>query len=560
MKYINNEFFTKVRGKLKLFKDKTMKKITILSLATVLLVSGCSVKQNSNITPSNNSNNSTHYTEQHETNTNTVTNSNATTPQPKPPVVVNTKLSEEELALLNQSVSMDQNSFNALSSYIHGISVEYEGSQYFQIDQALQRYQNMKEYETFSSNFIQNGKINEIALKQRVIENNNDYLENTSSKKYSQLDASTFNKVFSHLMDTLNYQLESGASIDLAQLDDNLSNLRIFRMTTQGSGMVTDDGIMAFNLEVIDTKQQQYPNVDYLRMTVLHEGNHLVQVSSVKERENEGYSRNLGIAYSWDDLRVNPLLYTWYVEGSAEYLKNYQFGYERTNNYENQVKSVEALALATILKEGVNETTLAQLSLQPDLNKLFGQFNCKTDADRLEVLQMMYSFEIFLNQPSEYSNFYKESTGHSLDTYNYHDSLKASIAQTLSKQFYENLGAATVSNHYTLKDIFSIMSTFEIEMNRITRFSNTSYIESNSGFISVYKDIQLQYFELISKSLNMSVDDLVSLYNTYYHDDISKVSQINTTESESIFLNEILQNRESNRKNTVNEIGNSKLK
>lgn len=333
-------------------------------------------------------------------------------------------------------------------------------------------------------------------------------------------------------------------------------------MTSQGSGMVTDDGIMAFNLEVIATRQQQYPNVDYLRMTVLHEGNHLVQVSSVKERENEGYDRNLGIAYSWNDLKVNPLLYTWYVESSAEYLKNYQYGegIERTANYENQVKSLESVTLATLLKDGVTETTFAQLSLQSDLNKLFEHFNCRTDADKLEVLQMMYSLEVCLNQPTEFSKFYKETTGSSLDIYNYQDSLKASIAQTLTKKFYENLAISTASNQYSLKDIFSIMSTFEIEMNRLTKFSNDYYEASNREFISNYGGIQRQYLELISKSLNMSVDDLLSLYNSYYHDDISKVNQMNTTNGKENFINELLQNRETNRQRAVNEMSKAKLK
>lgn len=556
MKYLNKTFFSKLKGRLRVIKSSSVKKLSALSLAVVLLVSGCGVKKEGSPVLDN-SNNSTSYT--HVENN----NSNSSAVTPVKPIEVKSDLTETELQLLETQISISNQDSNQFSSYVHGISVDYESSEYFGIEQALQQYQNIKEYETISSNFIQNGKINEDALKKQIMSNNASYLENTSSKKYTQLDTATFNKVFSHLMDVLNYQLQSGAPIDLAQLDDNLTNLKIFRMTSSGSGMVTDDGIMAFNLEVIATRQQQYPNVDYLRMTVLHEGNHLVQVSSVKEREQEGYSRNLGIAYSWDNLKVNPLMYTWYVEASAEYLKNYQYGAgnEKTNNYENQVKSLESLTLATLLKDGVTETTVAQISLQPDLNKLFTLFNCQNDKDKLEVLQMMYSFEIFLNQPTEYSKFYKEATGHSLDIYNYHDGLKSSIAQTLTKKFYENLSSSTASHKYTLKEIFSIMSTFETEMNRLTRFSSGSYDSANEEFLTVYNNIQLKYFDLLAKSSNMSLDEISALYNSYFHDNLATVSQMNVDAGKQNFLNEILQDRESNRKKTVSEkMGKSKIK
>lgn len=556
MKYLNKTFFSKLKGRLRVIKSSSVKKLSALSLAVVLLVSGCGVKKEDS-SVLDNSNNSTSYT--HIENN----NSNSSAVTPTKPIEVKSDLTETELQLLETQISISNQDSNQFSSYVHGISVGYEGSEYFGIEQAFQRYQNINEYETVSSNFIKDGRINETALKRQVLENNKRYLESTQSKKFTQLDTATFDTIFSHLMDSLNYQLQSGTSMDIAQLDDNLTNLRIFRMTSAGSGMVTDDGIMAFNLEVIATRQQQYPNVNYLRMTVLHEGNHFGQVSSVKERENEGYSRNLGIAYSWDDLKVNPLMYTWYVEASAEYLKNYQYGAgnEKTNNYENQVKSLESLTLATLLKDGVTETTVAQISLQPDLNKLFTLFNCQNDKDKLEVLQMMYSFEIFLNQPAEYSKFYKEATGHPLDIYNYHDGLKSSIAQTLTKQFYENLSSSTASHKYTLKEIFSIMATFETEMNRLTRFSSGSYDSANEGFLTVYNNIQLKYFELLAKSSNMSVDEISALYSSYFHDNLATVSQINVDAGKQNFLNEILQDRESNRKKTVSEkMGKSKIK
>ncbi len=558
MKYLNREFFIKVKGKLKVIKEKSIKKIGILSLATVLFVSGCGIHKEPPKQPVNNTNSS--YTQIYEE-SNTKTSNTIAPSTPSKPVEIKSDLTDAEMKLLEQQVSISNQESQSLNSYIHSISVGYEGSEYFGINEAFQRYQSLKEYETVSSNFIQNGKINEIALKQQVIENNNNYFSNKQSGKYSQLDAATFNKVFSDLIDSLNYNLENTPNIDIGQLDENLTNLRIFRMTSQGSGATTDDGIIAVNLEDIAVRQQKYPNVDYLRMTVLHEGNHFVQVSSVKEREQEGYTRNLGIAYSWDDLRINSLFSKWYVESSAEYLKNYQYGEgSLTTTYENHVQSLEMMTLATILKENVDDTTLAKISLQPDLNKLFEIFNCQTNNDKIEVLNMMYAMEICLNQPAEFSKYYKEKTGATLNIYEYQDSLESSIGQSLSKKFYENLVTYTAKDKHSLNEIFSIISTFELEMSRLTWFSSDSYTEIIDSFIKTYTDIQNNYFGLLAKSLGMSLEDVRGLYDTYYHDDISQINHMSIGQTQNEFLSSILQTRNNSRKNTVGEISTSKIK
>ncbi len=550
MKYFNKSFFNHLKGNLKVMKEKTIKRIAIFSLTTLLLVSGCSPDKTTNKQASNSDNFYYESTIMPSTPSQSATNS----------VDIKTSLSEEELKLLEQETSLSELEYSKFISDIHSLPVEYENSEYFQIQQAFSRYENIKEYDTESSNFIKDGKVDEEALRKKVIENNNNYFANKKSGKYSLLDNATFEKVFRSLIDSINYNLQYTPNIDIAQLDDNLTNLRIFRMTTPGSGMVTDDAIVAVNLEVIATRQSEYPNVDYLRMTVLHEGNHFVQASSVKEREQEGYSKNVGVAYAWDDLAVNPLFYTWYTESSAEHLKLYQYGDgAEITTYENQVKGLEMMTLATLPKEGVDSTSLAKVSLQPNLTQLFTIFNCQTKEEQLEVLNMMYAMEICYNQPTEFSKFYKEQTGQTLEIYNYQDSLKGSIAKTLTKNFYENL-ATYLSKGKSVKDIFSMITTFEVEMARFTRYTNTEFMDTNESFLSMYREIQEEFFSLLSENLNMNVEEITSLYNTYYHDEISNISQSDLSSDSKDFINKLLQSRNSNKKSTIAEMGISKTK
>ena len=550
MKYFNKSFFNHLKGNLKVMKEITIKRIAIFSLTTLLLVSGCSPDKTTNKQASNSDNFYYESTIMPSTPSQSATNS----------VDIKTSLSEEELKLLEQETSLSELEYSKFISDIHSLPVEYENSEYFQIQQAFSRYENIKEYDTESSNFIKDGKVDEEALRKKVIENNNNYFANKKSGKYSLLDNATFEKVFRSLIDSINYNLQYTPNIDIAQLDDNLTNLRIFRMTTPGSGMVTDDAIVAVNLEVIATRQSEYPNVDYLRMTVLHEGNHFVQASSVKEREQEGYSKNVGVAYAWDDLAVNPLFYTWYTESSAEHLKLYQYGDgAEITTYENQVKGLEMMTLATLPKEGVDSTSLAKVSLQPNLTQLFTIFNCQTKEEQLEVLNMMYAMEICYNQPTEFSKFYKEQTGQTLEIYNYQDSLKGSIAKTLTKNFYENL-ATYLSKGKSVKDIFSMITTFEVEMARFTRYTNTEFMDTNESFLSMYREIQEEFFSLLSENLNMNVEEITSLYNTYYHDEISNISQSDLSSDSKDFINKLLQSRNSNKKSTIAEMGISKTK
>lgn len=544
MKYWNENFFKRVKNKWNLLKIQNKIKLAILPVSLVaILTSGCQPQEVA--VPQTNTPQVSSVSEIQNTSS---------------PETVTTNLSEEVLDTLNQKISCLDSDIGTFSSYVHNLDVYYENSEYFQIEESLAKYAAMKEYDTDTSVFIKNGTIDESALKQQILKNNSQYLSSFSGSKYKELEDSDFDTIFKTVVKGLNLYLNE--DIDLTQLDDKLANLKILSMSTSGSGMVTDDGIMAFNLNVIETRQQSYPNVDYLKITVLHEANHLIQVSSVKEREEEGYSRNLGVAYEWDDLALNPLFFSWYVEGAAEQLmlKDYDNSLEAPT-YKNNVNAIETITLANILRDDVDEMTLSKLSLQSDLEKFFSVFHCQTEKDKIEVIKMMYAFEICINQPSDFSNFYKDMTGNNLSTYDYQDSLKASIAQTLTKQFYEGLAESVSNNSATLEDVFSMISSFETEMNRLTKYSNDYYYDANEGFIAMYQEIQEQFFTLLSNSLNLSVERIQELYNLYYHDNISNWTTTSLLGNDEItFVNGLLTSRSSNKTKTINELSFVKTK
>ncbi len=548
MKFVNSDFFKNMKHKLKCIRMGTGVSLTIALGSVATLLTACSVSrpvEKPIIPPITTPSVDYDYPtlEEDDTQDDYV--------QPSTPVRT-TALTDEEMAILKKKVRISNSDAQNFANYVHGKRVDYQYSEYFEIDEALAKYNGIKEYETVSSNFIKNGKIDENGLKIQVMKNNEEYLKNQKGNRYSALSTSDFDNIFKSLMEGLNYQLDS--NVDLAQLDDNLTNLKILAMSASGSAMVTDDAILAVNMKVIQIKQNSYPNVNYLRMTIIHEAQHLKQVSSVQEREKEGYTRNLGIAYSWDDLKVDSLFWQWFLEGAAQALTD---EYERLQiipTYESQVKAIQSLTLSTILKDEVGSITVPKISLQPNLNQLFEIFNCKTDEDRKEIVKMMFAYEISLNQNSKFANYYKSKTNTALNNYTYSDSLRASVGGTLTKVFYENLSTSIVDKDISLEDIFSITAAFETEMARVTRYSSATYQDAHVAFAQHYNDIQSQFFTLLGKSLDMKAEDVYALYNGYFHDNLSDTMNSSLLDSEELsYVNDILQSRLSNKQKTVNE-------
>ena len=568
IKNVNMNFFKSLKGKL--LKVVKIKKILLVSLASVIILSGCASKVPANphvITENDYYNENifetTTETQQKNETEETVVVPDDTQIKDDEPItqtpIVQTKLDEESIKIIRTEVTLNKEKLSRLISNIRKINVNYQYSDLFGSDIALQRYNSLNEYQSLATKYIVNGKINKELIKETVLNNNKEFLENYSGSRYSEFDSTTFNKVFDIFIEGLEYIVSNNT--DIGQLDEKLGDLKILYSSGHGTGEMTDDNtILGINLKIVETYSSKNPNIDYIRTVVLHETNHFGQIHSENERQQEGYSRNLGILYGWNDLKVNPLEYTWYTEGAAELLMTDQYGTDiEPTVYEHNIKSLESLTLSALLRSDVDELTLAKLSYQTDLNELFKIFNCTTDAEKIEVINMMYSFDISLYQKQDFFNAYKEKYGKALDNrYDYFSSLHSSIAQTLTKNFYINLSTYLSNNNATLEDIFFNMSLFETEMSRLTKYTQSNYIDENSDFISMYCDIQQQFFEIVADYFGITSDEVEDFYNAYYADNLSSIATTKTlSDNELEYANRILQERKLNKKNTINEVSDS---
>ncbi len=590
MNYVNEEFFQNLKSKCSLVKKNMVKTLVMVPLSVSLVLGGTiptvaynyqeyqpyydedgnPTNRTENKTSSENEKESTSekittpsHTEtkkqstQQETTTTKPIKQESTTVNTQPSkqesvttntnqnfqTSVNFSTSSESSNFLNQIVSLSKEEGTSFANKVHNRPVTYKNSEYFGVDEALTRYENLKAYQSnVTFQIIQNGKINENLLKQKILANNEQCVGTNHYIRYKELSKSDFDKVFQALVDGLNTYLKD--EIDIAKLEEKLNNLKIFEMGLAGSGVVSDEGdVLAVNLKVIAVQQKYYPQIDYLRFTVIHEASHLIQVNSLQEKNEQGWSRNYGIAYEWEDLKVNPLMNNWYVEGAAEDLAINHENVSDIPGYVNDVKAIQSLTVATIVRDDIEEDTISKLSLQSDLDKWFEVFNCKTKEDKKEIINMMFSFDIWLNQNRDFYDYYQSQTGKDLDRSTYEISLKSSIAQTLTKQFYENLSSKIVTSNVPLKDIFSSIEVFEMEMSRITWYASRQNTD-NAIFVKMYQEIQDEFFDILAKKVHTNKSEIYNLYNSYYRDSQTNViDNIMLNKEENDYMSKVMESR-----------------
>jgi hypothetical protein len=437
---------------------------------------------------------------------------------------------------LNKRVSFSSININTFLQNIKNIKVNYLHSDKFYTSKALDNYFNMTEYNSSTNyKYIVNGKIDAAKLLSTVQANNKEYLANRQGNRYTEFSSSDFNMIFSTMVETLNSRLETA---DVAQLDYNLSRLKLLNTTDNGYGAVTDDDVR-FTINVNNCRHVSN-NDTFIKRVVVHESTHLSQISSDIEKQHEGYDLNRGIYYRWNNMSVNPMAYQWFTEASAEKLAQSVYRDRDNEVYKEWVKALDSMTLSAIVRDDVDGYTLPKISTQGDLNKLFAFFNATTRAEQEEIINMMFSYEIIFNKDK---NFYSEVKVS--DQYKYDQELQSSIALTLTKNFYYNLAEKLKSSdNITIEDIFKLLVLEEADLNRVCKYYNRTD-DSNKKFINSYTAIQDDFFGMVASVTGISKNDLYQAFDDYYsyQNHLSSDSGM-LTSAEQNFVDDVLSYRD----------------
>ena len=419
----------------------------------------------------------------------------------------------EDYNLEELTVKFNSSEIEDITKFISNIQVEYKDSELYNVDEALDTYSQMEPVDSTSNSIISNNHINSDLFYQLVLTNNNSFLSLDKTNKYNNINNTKLKEIVDIISNHLNNLLQESTDIDANKLDENLKQLKILEFKSFGNAFVDmDDPMLCLNFTAIDSLQQQNRDINMLQRVIEHESSHLIQVSYPKEDE---FEYNMGISYSYDNLKVNSLYWQWFVEASAEKLSLKTVS-DNPFNYVDQVRGLESLILANITNiTQVDE--IEKLSLQKDLNKLFELCNATTPEEKREIVNMMFAYDIIFTENDEFLEYYKETKGEMdlLSLYDYKDELKPSIATTLTKMFYTNLANSLTTNESSLSDVYILMRTFETEMCRLTDYDNPTKDQINSSFIDNYDNIQNEFFTLLSAKTSIEASKLKDLYYLY---------------------------------------------
>lgn len=438
------------------------------------------------------------------------------------------ELSELTTDIINCKFELTSEENNYFNNFISAIEVDYPMSEYFQIDNFLQSYDSLNEYNSNQSNLIiKDNYIDADDLYNQVIKNNESFLiENHGvAKKYEDTTNYMVKNVCNVIASYLNNFIEENSNININELDIKLSELKIFESSTFSYAYFNPNtGILGISTSTIESVKQKSQDELTFEKIIEHETNHIIQACTIEElSNNKQYSIRFGPCYKFNDLQVNCGYWNWYYESTAESLTS---KYNNTNSsltYQYDIGSLETIKTATVLKPDTKIYDLEELSQQSDLNQVFNYFNCRTKEDKAEIIEMMYAFNIinednYSSSTNDFYQLYKEINNENMDFTSRRFlklELSASIGLTLSKQFYSNLSNIITEKEITIEELFQIISVYETEMSKLTKYYSNYNDNYTREFIEKYSAIQYTFFELIANELNITPDDIKNAYIEY---------------------------------------------
>ena len=392
----------------------------------------------------------------------------------------------------------------------------YDRAGDYQLEQALQRYEQTKDVSIqVHDNALQ--AITPQALMERVKENNALYLQQDDIKlvasMYNQFSDGDLLKICTIICDTANFYIDQGIEEDPEQVRCVLGDLKIFDRPVMSNAYVTDDNCLTVSTNLIGTMEikldEKHKDQDVFYGTISHETTHMLQKGC--KHSNEQVYR-IGFAYQFEEMSIHPMFTGWFYEGAAEQMVVNTTGYMPIV-YEGSIKRIHAMTLSTVLRPENTVTTIEETTLQHSLKPLFDAFGCTTQAERTELMNMMFSLQLLLIEDEAFMSTLAHMTdGEKSDVW---QAMKSDVGMTLAKHFYQNLAQLLQEQPMPLNDVFYLITVLEQEMNSSLRLSDEHRQAVSQPMLDSYKQMQDRFFGLLAQGCGMTQQELADRYLAY---------------------------------------------
>lgn len=426
-----------------------------------------------------------------------------------------------EAALLDTAVSLSADRATSLLEVLAATEVVYPYADITHLQDSYDRYLAMELPWRDAADY---GGVSRLPLKDgellELVKANNEALlaeGGIANATRSPLDEDYLEWICGVLTDVLNRELSErdfGAQLD--SIDWTIANLTIIRDTaTFNNAAVQRGAIMKVNQAATDGMAGISGSELGPYMTIAHEGQHLLQSVSIPAQEALGLAQGYGFAYSWEELPVNALYTSWFVEASAEKLTAYFYDTE-PETYFAMISYLDSLTVLSALT-GVEPIEVPRLSQQGTLEAVFDLFDRETEAEQREFLNLLYAIQVIQQVPDDFWEVCTAQTGLSQenedDLIEVQRNLKTAACLTMSRMFYENLARLLTEGTLTLRELFYLIDSWEFDLNQHLVYDDETRLGTTTPFLEGYPAMQAAFFAALAESMGTDAETLADLYN-----------------------------------------------
>ncbi len=422
-------------------------------------------------------------------------------------------------------IKLGDKKLGEFEKYISNIAVDYDYEEGYNIDAALAEYNNNTQNSVtkHSHDIRLNGEFDADYFYEIVKKNNEAFLQEKEKDNlgsfYKEYSNKELKEICEQFCEALPAIAEKDPTVDLDMACCYLYNIRII----QKSGAFDFGGFDMENRFYLNYKNMEagafaMDTDDINQTTFYHEMMHAFQFAcdDIKKSDED----RMGITHTYDSLEVNPLSWYWLLEGSAE-MNMSQYLDVRYSTYKNMIGYIHSLNIVTNLNSDNKYVQVEKICFQRDLEKFFETLDVTDEAEKREVIKMMYSIEIIQKSKDDFYDWYNEAYNTDLSDESAGEqsvlrlTLKEDALMTLTKLFYRNLARQVNKGDATLQDVCYLMRLYEADLD--IHFSNNTvgYMEFFHNFYDTYVGLQDEFFKLIADENNLSADVLTEDFENY---------------------------------------------
>ncbi len=299
--------------------------------------------------------------------------------------------------------------------------------------------------------------------------------------------------------------------IDLDTVSCNLYDLKILSpISSFSNAFIDESNVFNWDEKQMELNDFAMDTEDIYTTTFYHEMVHACQICC--DCYNNGEEWRVGIGNDYEDMDINSLSWYWLIEASAEKVESdyLNVGYSTYTMYIGYLTSLDYVAQ---LDAGVDANMLERINFNHDMEMVFDMFDVKSEEERLEFIKMMYTIEVLQMSPDGFYDAYKEK--YNVDLHSDDDieaefrlKLKDDALLSMTKLFYRNLARQINNGDATLQDMYYLIKVWENKL--CYHFSNNEYghMVAFKELYNQYLDIQNEFYELIAKDNNYTVEEI----------------------------------------------------